>query len=70
MERKVSFNHTKHKYTVEKTGKLQAVRVAEDLYTPSHRQGLAFVNKSTNKVVVPTNYVDSLKLKKQMKDKR
>lgn len=50
--------------------KLRAVRVAENLYTPSHREGIAFVNTNTNKVVVPTSYVDALKLKKQMKEKQ
>lgn len=70
MLRNPSGRYISGKYKAEKMPKLRAVRVAENLYTPSHREGIAFVNTNTNKVVVPTSYVDALKLKKQMKEKQ
>ena len=70
MQRNESVNYTKEQYTAEKPAKLEVVQVAKDLYTPSHRRGLAFLNKSTKKVVVPTSYVESLKLKRQMQEKK
>lgn len=70
MQRNASDKYATSKYKAEKLPKLRVVRVADNLYTPSHREGIAFVNKTTKKVVVPTNYVDSLKLKKQMQEKQ
>ena len=69
MQRNESINYTKRKYTAEKPAKLEVVQVSEDLYTTSHRRGIAFLNRSEKNVVVPTCFVESLKLKRQMQEK-
>lgn len=46
MQRNESINYTKRKYIAEKPAKLEVVQVAEDLYTTSHRRGIAFLNRS------------------------
>ena len=70
MHRNRSDRYVAGKYKAEKMPSLIAVRVADDLYTPSHREGIAFVDTKSNKVVVPTSYVDTLKLRKRMQEKQ